>query len=210
FPLAGYAGDGGPVVLAQFDRPTSIVFGDEPGELYVSDRMNQVVRRIDEGTIASVVGTPQVAGYAGDGGPAAEALLNAPPDTLWDPASRIDRAGERLVIADTGNGVVREVDLATGTIVTLSDAFTAPHDVEIAPDGTVYVADIADGCVRAIDPDGGVTDVVGTCGELGTFVDGVDARDARFEVLAGIDLSPDGDLYLADAWNHVIVRVRGI
>jgi hypothetical protein len=207
-PQAGYAGDGGPVAFAQFAYPSSIAFGDD-GALYVSDRMNQVVRRIRDGTIETVVGTPLTEGFAGDGGPADEALLSAPIDDQLDPGNRLDVRGARLVIADTGNDVVREVDLATSQIRTLADGFVEPHDVVIADDGTVYVADTGEACVRAIDPDGGVAIVAGTCGEPGPFESELPATEARFQAPTGVALGPDGALWITDSGSHVVVRVPG-
>jgi sugar lactone lactonase YvrE len=205
-PEAGYAGDGGPVILARFAYPSSIAFDDD-GALYVSDRMNQVVRRIRDGLIETIAGTPLTAGFAGDGGPAEAALLSARTDERLDPGNRLDVRGTRLVVADTGNSVVREVDLASGTIRTLADGFLEPHDVVVAPDGTVYASDTGAGCVKAIDPDGGVAVVAGRCGERGPFESGLAAVDATFESPTGLGLGPDGALWITDTWNHVVVRI---
>jgi hypothetical protein len=195
----GFEGDGGPAVEAAFWRPSSLAF-DDLGSMYISDRMNQVIRAIDsDGTVRTAVGTPGVAGYAGDDGPATEALLNAPAQTETDPGNRLDVRGARLVIADTGNDAVREVDLVSGTIRTLATGFSEPHDVAIGPDGTVYVADSANACVRAIDDE--VRTVAGVCGEPGEPADGALAYPT------GVDVDEHGVVWIADRDNHVIVRV---
>lgn len=182
--VPGYGGDGGPAVDAQFARPSSIAAGSD-GTLYVSDRMNQVVRAIGvDGIVTTVAGTPLNEGYGGDGGPATEATLSAPEGSDMDPANRLDVRGDRLVLADTGNHVIREVDLATGRIRTLAGdgepgfadgpaetaRFHAPRDVAIAPDGTVYVADALNGRVRAI-ADGAVETVAELVWPAGVAVD---------------------------------------
>ena len=55
-------------------------------------------------------GTP---GYSGDGGPATAAVLNSPEGVA------VDASGD-LFIADSGNDVIREVNLTTGTITTVA------------------------------------------------------------------------------------------
>jgi streptogramin lyase len=198
--LPGFQGDGGPASDAWFWRPSSVAFGED-GILYVSDRMNQVVRAISpDGTVTTVAGTPGASGYAGDGGPATEALLHAPAQTETDPGNRLDVRDGRLVLADTGNGAVRQVDLATGLISTLSAGFAAPHDVAIAPDGTVYVADTENACVRAISPEGEVHTALGSCGEPGP------AQEALLTWPAGVEVQDDGVLWVADRNQHIIVR----
>ena len=197
---AGFSGDGAPASEAWFYRPSSLAFGDD-GTMYVSDRMNQVVRAIRaDGIVSTAAGTPSTSGYTGDGGPATEATLSAQAET--DPGNRLDVRGQRLVLADTGNHVIREVDLATGLITTLagdgtpglldgavtSARFFEPRDVAIAPDGTVYVADAGNGAVRAI----------GTDGEVHTV--------AVVSYPAGVAVDEDGRLWVADRDEGVILR----
>lgn len=199
----GFEGDGGSASDVWFYRPSSLAF-DDRGTMYVSDRMNQVVRAIDAtGAISTIAGTPETPGYTGDGGPATEATLDAPAHTETDPGNRLDVRGERLVLADTGNNVVREVDLATGLIQTLagdgtlgyvdgpadSARFAAPRDVAIAPDGTVYVADAGNAAVRAIDGDGTVRTV------------------ATVSYPSGVAVGEDGVVWIADRDDSVVFEV---
>jgi len=98
---AGYSGDGGPAVSAALNQPFDVRFSPQ-GDLYIADRDNNVIRRIDSaGNIETVVGTGG-RGFAGDGGDARECMLNrasgikfAPDGSLW--------------IADTYNQRVRRV-----------------------------------------------------------------------------------------------------
>lgn len=202
-----FSGDGGPASEAEFDRPASLGF-DADGAMFVADRMNQVVRRIDpDGTIDTIAGVPGVAGYAGDGGPATDALLNAPANAERDPGNRLVLAGRRLVVADTGNDVVREVDLDTGLITTLTSGFLAPHDVAFAPDGTLVVSDTGVGCVRRIHPDGAVSDVLGRCGEPGVYEPGLAPLDTPLGWPTGVAVDREGAVWVADAGNQVVLRV---
>ena len=197
----GFEGDGSPASKARFWRPSSLAF-DDAGTMYVSDRMNQVIRAIDTtGVIRTVAGTPGASGYAGDGGPASEALLNAPTWTETDPGNRLDVADGRLVLADTGNQVVRKVDLSTGTITTLADGFLEPHDVAIGPDGRVYVADSGNACVRVLDGEEEPQTVAGVCGEPG------DPADGRLRFPVGVEVDAAGMIWIADRDSHLVLRL---
>ena len=100
---AGFGGDGGPAVDAQLDYPRSLAF-DADGLLWIADTDNHVLRTVDlaTGVITTAVGTGDVSGFSGDGGPAAEATLYRPFGIDFDPAGD-------LYIADTYNHRIRVV-----------------------------------------------------------------------------------------------------
>jgi sugar lactone lactonase YvrE len=98
---AGYGGDGGPALQAQFNTPSDVVV-DANGFIYVADTMNNRVRRIaPDGTVTTVAGNGTL-GYAGDGGPADEAQLNRPYGVALSPDGD-------LFIADTHNHRIRRI-----------------------------------------------------------------------------------------------------
>jgi hypothetical protein len=73
----GYAGDGGPGSLAQLSLPTGLAV-DRADNLYLTDRANHSIRKIDpDGTISTVAGSG-VEGFSGHGGPATRAQLSDP------------------------------------------------------------------------------------------------------------------------------------
>ncbi|HTM20255.1 MAG TPA: hypothetical protein VL172_07110 [Kofleriaceae bacterium] len=99
----GYDGDGGAATDALLDNPVDLAFGPD-GTLYFTDVYSHCVRAVDGGgTITTVVGQCGTAGYEGDGGPANQALLKR--------AYGLEVAGDRLLISDTGNNVIRVVGL---------------------------------------------------------------------------------------------------
>ena len=100
----GFAGDGGPATAASLNSPVDVDC-DGAGNLFVCDRDNHAVRRVDlaTGVITTVAGIGGTAGFDGDGGPAAAARLNVPCGIF------VDRATGRLFVADTFNSVVRVV-----------------------------------------------------------------------------------------------------
>jgi hypothetical protein len=100
-PQSGYEGDGGPALDAKLNFPVDLAFGDD-GTLYFTDVRNHCVRAIDAGgTISTAVGTCGEHGFEGDDGPPEEALLNL--------AFGIEWVDGRLIVADTGNHLIRSV-----------------------------------------------------------------------------------------------------
>ncbi len=104
----GYTGDGGVGSAAMLNTPFDLRFAPN-GDLYVADRENHVIRRIDsDGIITTVVGTG-TPGFTGDEGDAETCQLNRP--------SGVNLASDgSLWIADTYNQRIRRVSgfLATG------------------------------------------------------------------------------------------------
>src|ERR1700737_2465032 len=74
----GYRGDGGPAPAAALNMPHEIRF-DRLGNLYIAERDNHVIRKVDRATgkISTVAGTG-APGFSGDGGPGASAQLRQP------------------------------------------------------------------------------------------------------------------------------------
>jgi len=215
-----FNGDGGPALLAAFDLPVGLAYGED-GRLYVADQANQRVRCIEvDQTIGTVVGNGNPT-YAGDGGAALEASLQSQVSQNADPGGRIAIDGTTMYIADTLNNRIRIVDMVTWTIDTYAgdgseggpetgDALTSglywPRDVEIGPDGSVYVADSENHCVRRIF-DGEIETVAGICGVPDVGKDNRLATDSNLVRPLGIDVGPDGALWIADSWTHRIRRV---
>ena len=67
---AGYSGDGGLAVAATLNEPYSLAVHQQSGDIYIVDRLNAAVRRVDRttGIITTVAGTGSE-GYSGDSGP---------------------------------------------------------------------------------------------------------------------------------------------
>ena len=105
--VAGFSGDGGPATLAQFNNPAELAI-DGSDNLYVSDLQNHCVRKITtDGTITTVAGRGQQSGWSGEGGPATNALLNAPFGVVFDPEGR-------LLINDYSNLRLRRIEGLSG------------------------------------------------------------------------------------------------
>jgi len=108
----GYAGDGGMATTAQLNKPSDLAV-DKLGNLYIADTGNHLIRKVDSsGKITTIAGNSNQ-GYSGDGEYAIDAKLNSPK------AITLDNVGN-LYIADTGNHVIRKIDIE-GNITTISD-----------------------------------------------------------------------------------------
>src|SRR6516162_7657190 len=83
---AGYSGDRGPAIRAQLNEPYGIAI-DRAANVYIADRHNHCVRRVDggSGVITTFVGNG-AAGFGGDGGPASRAGMVEPNGLAFDPA----------------------------------------------------------------------------------------------------------------------------
>jgi sugar lactone lactonase YvrE len=111
-----------------------------------------------KGTVSTIAGTG-VAGFAGDGGPAAAAQINLPGDLEIGPDGR-------LYFADTNNNAVRRIDLTTGVIETVVGTGERGYDGDGGPakqaqlnrpfgiafdaDGVLFVSDSFNSRIRKV------------------------------------------------------------
>jgi NHL repeat len=138
YTQGGYGPEDAPATSSQFYNPRGLAFGPN-GDVYVTDALNQVVRRIDSSGVVHLVAgtaptknadgttTPAAPGYSGDNGPATGAHL-------WEPHGvAIDSKGN-VYIADSGNCVIRKVD-TSGMITTIAGtgSKTAPTPSDPTP-----------------------------------------------------------------------------
>jgi sugar lactone lactonase YvrE len=216
--VGGSNGDGGPASnaiveprgLASYQR----VLGAPP-DLYVADAAGRRIRRVDgvTGIITTVAGTG-VAGFAGDGGPAAAAQFSVPVDVAVD-------ATGNLYVADFGqNRRVRKIDTA-GIITTIAGNGTStspgdngpatqagltPYALALDSSGNLYIADADNRRVRRVSTNGIITTVAGT-GVPGYPLDGQLATQAALGFPSGVAVDVQGRLYIVDYTNHAVYRI---
>lgn len=212
---AGYSGDGGPGKKAGFNQPYGLAV-DSGDNLYVADRLNAVVRRIDgtTGVVATFAGTGEK-GCSGDGGPANDAGMVEPNGLAFS------RDGKRLFIADVADNRVRVVDLASGVITTFAGAGDAVHDGDGGPAATagifgaravaptisgdgVYILERQGSSLRLAASNGSAISTVASTGKTGYGGDGGPASAAIFDRPKEMTLDGDGNVLIVDTENHVI------
>ncbi len=153
-------------------------------------------------------------GQTGDGGLAIAAQIGN------IQAVALDGWGN-IYLSDTDNHRVRRVDTAgvirtvagTGTPGFSGDGGPAtdarlnfPYGLAVGPDGSVFVADLGNGRVRRIGPDGVITTVAGN-GQKDPTGEGRRAVDASLLTPRNLALDPEGNLYIAEFDGHRIRRV---
>lgn len=221
-----FGGDGGPVSEAHLNLPSSVVI-NSIGEIIFADQANLRIRVIHtNGIVDTICGTGE-AGFSGDGGPATQAQIWSPVGQGAQPGGRlsIDKRNDDLYFADSYNHRIRMID-STGVVRTvvgngtpaytgdggdpLSASLNTPSDLEVAPDGTLYIADTLNNVIRVVNPERTqITTLVGT-GERGFSGDGGPADEAMLANPYGIALASNGDLYIADTYNTRIRRVTRV
>lgn len=233
----------GPALQAQFDTPSSIAL-DAAGNVFVADTGNHVIRRIGtDGNVSTIAGDG-TAGYAD--GPAAHARFDGPMGVAVDDNGRV-------FVADTWNDRIRVIE-PDGQVRTLAGG-DAPGNVDgagvgarldtpvaLALDsrGNLLVADMLNGAIRRLAPDGTVDTLLGGGSVLNgplalaithddvvyvsdfdgkvvqlsalghALVLGGAASQPRFSRPGGLALDADGGLYLSDAASYRVHRLRAL
>jgi streptogramin lyase len=212
----GYSGDGGPAVQAKLNEPYEVRF-DAAGNMYFVEMRNHLVRRVDAKTrlISTVAGTG-VPGFGGDGGPAAKAQFQQPHSIAFDGKGF-------LYVADIGNHRVRRVNLETGIIETFAGTgekartpdgaavqgtpLNGPRTISFGRGGDMYLALREGNAVFRIDMAKLIIHHIAGTGEQGYTGDGGPAKLARLSGPKGIEVGPDGGVYIADTESHTIRRI---
>ncbi|MEN5434715.1 SMP-30/gluconolactonase/LRE family protein [Sphingobacterium faecium] len=83
--------------------------------------------------------------------------------------------------------------------------FNTPGQMDVDTEGNLYVADRKNHCIRKITPQGAVSTYAGVAGTSG--LQNGNALTAKFYDPEGCKFGPDGALYIADTWNHVIRKI---
>jgi NHL repeat len=173
----GANGDGGPATQAVFNQPHGVAV-DSQGNVYIADSNDQRIRKVDtSGTITTIAGT-------GDPkAPPCPTKANSCPaqgSGLKFPKSMFMAPGDKLYVADSGNNMIRMLDLSanpvTITIVagnTQSKRFggdggravdaqlNTPEGMAVDKAGSIFIADSGNNLVRKVDTNGTITTIAG-------------------------------------------------
>ncbi|HEU0037021.1 MAG TPA: hypothetical protein VFQ53_40700 [Kofleriaceae bacterium] len=225
----GFAGDGEVACNALFNTPKSIAFAPD-GTLYVVDQRNVRIRAIDPTTgIINTIAGDGTLGNIGDGGQALVAQFGFETGVTPRPSGGLLYDNRTLYVADSLNNRIRRINMDTGVIdciagqseagysgdggPALQAKFNYPVDMELGPDGRMYIADRGNNVIRALDMTTGIIEtVVGTGEQCDTTqtdcpVNGLAATELQLNEPYGIAFDPSGALYVADTHNNRIIRI---
>jgi sugar lactone lactonase YvrE len=190
---------------AKLSSPFGVDF-DATGNLYLVEMTGQRVRKLDKSGMLTVVAGTGEKGMKD--GPGRTAQFNG--------IHNLAITGNRVYLADTWNNCVRVLNLADGTIRmnigTGEKGFAGDggparnaklggiYCVSIGGDKQLYLADLDNSRIRAVDPKTGLVRTVAGNGKKGVPVDGAKATEAPLN---------DPRAVIADALGRVYILERG-
>lgn len=219
---------------AQFNQPQDIAI-DHEGNLFVADTLNHSIRKIStdgqvitlnalsERIVEVVEGSLEMTGNFLDG-KLSEAKFNEPSGIA------IDSHGN-LYISDSGNQVIRYIDLEAGNVTTVTglgdkdsssiyaeDAlyaegdyldgaasealFDFPKGIALTDEGGLIIADSLNHTIRYLF-DGLVTTIAGDTTINHGNIDGINGNN-QLHFPTDVAILPNGNVLIADSYNHLI------
>ncbi len=208
----GFSADGTSATTALISPPYGVAV-DAAGNIYFSDSLNNMIRKVSTtGTVSRIAGTG-VQGYGGDGGNAVDALLNLPTGLTVDSAGNV-------YVADTQNHRIRKIT-TDGKIATVFGTGQPnfdgdgkpgdqapvyyPESVALDSAGNLYVADTFNHRIRKLTA--GIASTVAGNG-IATFKgDNGQAVSASLNYPRGVFVDASGNILIADSLNNRIRMV---
>ena len=208
--VAANSGDGGLATAASIGQPFWPTY-DSAGNLFISEEVFCVVRKVDTSGIISTVAGTGTCGFSGDGGKATAAMLNGPRGLAFDSSGN-------LYIADWANHRVRKVD-TSGNITTFAGTGKAGYSGDGGPatkanigspralvvqGSALYISNAGNCRYRSVNlSSNNISTYAGsTCGYDG---DGHSLLTSRFETGGSMMFDASGNPIFADGGNS---RVR--
>ncbi len=108
------------------------------------------------------------------------------------------------ITADPYEG--KQIDILADTVIgedgSQPGQFNRPRGAAVAGDGTIYIADTDNHRIQHLDTSGNVLHIWGSFADSSVS----EAPGGTFYEPWGIDVGPDGSVYVADTWNHRIQK----
>ena len=181
----------------------SAVAVDSAGAAYVADTLNHKIKKITSaGVVSDLSGGssgPSVASVA-----IGSATFNSPTGVA------VNSAGTFVYVADSGNNVVRRIDISNSLVTEIATGLNKPWGLALNSAGTMLYVTERDGHrVQSINVGAGntLTAIAGTLNTQGS-ADGT-GTGATFRFPQAITVDSAGDLYVADTVNHTIRKIVG-
>ncbi|GIP33346.1 stalk domain-containing protein [Paenibacillus sp. J2TS4] len=218
---------------ARFHSPADVAVAAD-GTLYVTDTLNHAIRKISpDGTVTTLNDLSErlveiVPGYvepAGDykDGELSSARFNEPSGIVMDEQGN-------LFVSDTGNQLIRYIDLQRGTVSTVAgDAslaypshglykegdyndgeadkarFNFPRGIALTSEGGLVIADSLNHSIRYLH-EGRVMTLAGSPEKFGNG-DGIES-EARFHMPLDVSVDREDHVWVADSYNHTIRQIE--
>ena len=214
--VADFSGDGGPGTNASLNSPFDVGV-DGLGNVYISDTLNNRIRKVDTNGIITTLAGNGAAAFSGDGGTATNASLSSPNGIY------VDAAGDVLV-ADYNNQRIRRIDLS-GNITTLAGngitnlagdgglataaSLSYPAGVAMDTAGNVYIADYGNSRIRKVDTSGIITTVAGSLPGAPGYASGDGGPATNAVLLDCVQITVDrfANFYFDDVYHGTIREV---
>lgn len=206
-------GDGGPAVEASTLMPDSICL-DADDNLYVGEKYGFRVRKVEarSGNVTTLAGNG-VPGFGEEGVPGAQTTVNSCEAGIWADA-------DGSVLWGDCSGRLRRYDGASGIVTTVMGGTTVhdgepsgmgflcgPGGLSVGPDGRLFIADVWNQRVRAIDPATGLITTVAGNGARAYGGDNGPATAAYLGNPHDVSVDGRGRIVIADTRHGHIRRV---
>lgn len=201
---AGFSGDGGPALAAEFNGPHNLAVLPD-GNVLIGDTWGGRVRKVDvkSDTVTSLAGYTVPAERARGSGPYCVTLDFTGTKLYLADLTRIHElnlgTGKSRVVA--GNGKKgRPEDGAMAVEAPLSD----PRAVAVDRKGNIYILERGGNALRVVASDGKIRTVVNASGKKGGTGDGGPALEATMNGPKHLCVDLDDNVIIADAESHLI------
>ena len=213
----GDRSDGSPAVEAKLDSPFGVDF-DRAGNLFLVELTGQRVRKIDKDGVLSTVAGDGTQGNRGDGGAAKQAQFNGTHNLAIGP-------DDTIYVADTWNNCVRAIDPRSGKIKRIAGMGEKGFSGDGGPateaklggvycaslnqtGDKLYLADLDNRRIRAVDLRTGIITTVAGNGERGVPRDGTSATDAPLVDPRAVAVDKANNIYVLERSGNALRVVR--
>ncbi len=212
----GYFGDGGPAKKAKLNEPYGLA-EDEHGNLYIVDRLNRAVRRVNKQGIIETI--------AGDGkkGKPKDGQLGKS-QSLFEPNAIVLQENKNLFIADVSAQNIYRLDLKTlniykfaGTGLKKSEgdggkysmaSFAGPRALAFINPDRLMVCEREGNQIREINLKTKMIRKIAGTGKSGYSGDGDNPLQAVFKGPKEMKVNSKGEIFIVDTENHVIRWIK--
>jgi hypothetical protein len=222
----GFNGDFGPATTVSLNTPSYIVF-DSNGNQYLSDTLNNCVRKIDTtGSMSTLVGLA-VSGK-GDTCSTASNSTPTPAQGLYQPTGLAIDSANNLYIADSSHNCVRKLAAGASGVASLTTiSGTCGSTVSATPNPNGLVLDASNNLYIAIQdtevpatlsnyqvllqaPSSGLCVVAGAPSAIVPTTCAGITGSVALNAPSGLAISGAGDLFIADTGNNCVRQLVGL